>query len=125
MRTAILETSVEEVRWERPVSPDDRLHVRRHTLAKRPREGGTCAGEIEFLYEVVDQDGAPAMTQRSLLRSCSSSGLNLRELIDAMFYEDVRIGQSVALGQAAFSRAAILAYGRRFDPAHRRSGRGG
>ena len=33
-----------------------------------------------------------------------------------MFYEDVRIGQSVALGQAAFSRAAILAYGRRFDP---------
>jgi acyl dehydratase len=33
-----------------------------------------------------------------------------------MFYEDVRIGQSVALGQAAFSREAILAFGRRFDP---------
>jgi acyl dehydratase len=33
-----------------------------------------------------------------------------------MFYEDVRIGHLVALGQAAFSREAILAYGRRFDP---------
>jgi acyl dehydratase len=33
-----------------------------------------------------------------------------------MFYEDVHIGQSIALGQAAFSREAILAFGRRFDP---------
>jgi acyl dehydratase len=33
-----------------------------------------------------------------------------------MFYEDFRIGQSAVLGQAEFSREAILAYGRRFDP---------
>jgi acyl dehydratase len=33
-----------------------------------------------------------------------------------MFYEDFRIGQSAALGQAEFSREAILAYGKRFDP---------
>ncbi|HEY1454447.1 MAG TPA: dehydratase [Roseiarcus sp.] len=33
-----------------------------------------------------------------------------------MFYEDFRIGQSADLGQATFSRDAILAYGRRFDP---------
>jgi acyl dehydratase len=33
-----------------------------------------------------------------------------------MFYEDIRIGQSAALGQTEFSRDAILAYGRRFDP---------
>jgi acyl dehydratase len=33
-----------------------------------------------------------------------------------MFYEDVRIGQSLALGQTEFSREAILAYGRLFDP---------
>ena len=33
-----------------------------------------------------------------------------------MFYEDFRIGQSAALGEAVFSREAILAYGRRFDP---------
>jgi acyl dehydratase len=33
-----------------------------------------------------------------------------------MFYEDIRIGQSAALGQSEFSREAILAYGKRFDP---------
>jgi acyl dehydratase len=33
-----------------------------------------------------------------------------------MFYEDFRIGQSAALGEAEFSREAILAYAKRFDP---------
>jgi acyl dehydratase len=68
MRAAILEEAgVEEVRWERPVRPGDRLHVRRHTLAKRPCEGGKREGEVEFLYEVINQDAVVAMTQRSLL----------------------------------------------------------
>ena len=68
MRAAILEEAgVEEVRWQRPVRPGDRLHVRRHTVAKRPGQGPTSAGEVEFLYEVVSQDGAAAMTQRGVL----------------------------------------------------------
>ncbi len=33
-----------------------------------------------------------------------------------MFYEDFRVGQTADLGSATFSRAAILAYGRQFDP---------
>jgi len=33
-----------------------------------------------------------------------------------MFYEDFRIGQTADLGEATFSRDAILAFGRRFDP---------
>jgi acyl dehydratase len=66
MRAAILdEAGIEENRWERPVRPGDRLNVRRRTLAKRPRDGR--AGEVEFLYEVVNQDGAAAMIQRSVL----------------------------------------------------------
>jgi acyl dehydratase len=32
-----------------------------------------------------------------------------------MFYEHFRIGQQASLGEAEFSREAILAYGRRFD----------
>jgi acyl dehydratase len=68
MRAAILEEAgVEEVRWQLPVRPGDRLHVRRQTLVRRPREGRTNASEVEFLYEVVNQDGAVAMTQRSVL----------------------------------------------------------
>ncbi|MGB7974105.1 MAG: dehydratase [Roseiarcus sp.] len=33
-----------------------------------------------------------------------------------MFYEDIHIGRSTALGQTEFSREAILAYGEKFDP---------
>jgi acyl dehydratase len=43
-----------------------------------------------------------------------------------MFYEDVHIGQSADLGPTKFSREAILAYGKRFDPrivAHAAEGR--
>ena len=61
------EAGVEEVRWQLPVRPGDRLHVRRHTLARRPRESQTNASEVEFLYEVVNQEGAIAMIQRSVL----------------------------------------------------------
>ncbi len=65
-RAAVVEEAgIEDVRWERPVRPGDRLHVRRRTLAARPRDAGS--GEIEFLYEVVDQGGAVAMAQRSLI----------------------------------------------------------
>jgi acyl dehydratase len=68
MRAAILaEAGVEENRWERPVRPGDRLHVRRRTLAARPRDNATGEGQVEFLYEVVKQNGLVAMTQRSLL----------------------------------------------------------
>ena len=67
-RAAVIEEAgVEEVRWQLPVRPGDRLHVRRHTLAKRPREGRSSAGEVEFLYEVVNQDGVAAMTQHTVL----------------------------------------------------------
>jgi acyl dehydratase len=67
-RAAILEEAgFEEVRWERPVRPGDRLRVRRHTLTKRSREGRAGDGEVEFLYEVFNQDGVVAMTQRSVL----------------------------------------------------------
>jgi acyl dehydratase len=67
-RAAIVEEAgVEEVRWQLPVRPGDRLHVRRQTLACRPCEGQRSAGEVEFLYEVVNQKGEAAMVQRSVL----------------------------------------------------------
>jgi acyl dehydratase len=65
-RAAVVdESDIEEIRWQRPVRPRDRLHVRRRTLSSRLRDGLT--GEVEFLYELVNQDGVIAMTQRSLL----------------------------------------------------------
>ncbi len=69
MRAAIVdESGIEEVRWVRPVRPGDRLHVRRRTLSARIGDVGAEAGEVEFFYELVDQNGAVAMSQRSVLR---------------------------------------------------------
>jgi acyl dehydratase len=66
LRAAVIdEPGIQEIRWERPTRPGDQLHVRRRTLSNRPRDAG--AGEVEFLYEVVNQDGLVVMTQRSLL----------------------------------------------------------
>ncbi len=62
------EAGVDEVRWTLPVRPGDRLRVRRHTLQARPGDDADRAGEVEFLYEVVNQDNAVNMTQRSRLR---------------------------------------------------------
>jgi acyl dehydratase len=73
MRTMVLdEPGVEENRWALPVRPGDRLHVRRHTLSARP--GDDC-GEVELLYEVVNQNGEIAMTQRVRLRLSRRKGL--------------------------------------------------
>jgi acyl dehydratase len=66
MRAAGLgEDGLDDVRWERPVRPGDRLRVRRRTLAARRNDDVSGQGEVEFLYELVNQDGQIAMTQRS------------------------------------------------------------
>jgi acyl dehydratase len=62
------EKGIEEVRWARPVRPGHRLRARRTTLSAQPSEARVDAGDVEFLFEVVNQDGAVAMTQRSVLR---------------------------------------------------------
>lgn len=68
IRAEVLEEKgIEETRWAAPVRPGDRLRVRRSTLSARASDGRNDAGEVEFLFEVVNQDRPVAMTQRSIL----------------------------------------------------------
>ena len=46
--------------------------------ARRPFLGRPDAGEVEFLYEVVNQEGAVAMTQRAVLRLRRRGGAEAR-----------------------------------------------
>ncbi len=62
----VREPGIEEVRWARPVRPGDRLRVRRRTLLAVARAADV--GEVEFLYEIVNQDDVVAMTQRCRLQ---------------------------------------------------------
>jgi len=66
--TVLEEQGVEETRWARPVRPGDRLRVRRHTLEAAADDQDPRAGEVAFLYEVVNQNREVAMTQRARLR---------------------------------------------------------
>ena len=58
---------VEEVRWLRPVRPGDVLSVRRETLAARPSASRPEMGLVTFRFDVLDQAGAVAMMQRSVI----------------------------------------------------------
>ena len=53
------------LKWMRPVRPGDRLHVRRAVLSTRL--AGAGAGEVAFLFELVDQDGSVATSQQATL----------------------------------------------------------
>lgn len=57
--------SIEEIKWIRPIRPGDRLHLRRTVLAASPRGGE--AGEVEFLFELVNQEGVVATSQQGAL----------------------------------------------------------
>ncbi len=56
---------VEELNWLKPVRPGDRLHVRRTTLSARPSRSRPTVGLVEFLFEVLNQNGEPVMTQKN------------------------------------------------------------
>ena len=58
---------VEEVKWLIPVRPDDRLRVRRTTLAARPSRSRPTIGVVDFLFEVLNQRGEVVMTQRNAM----------------------------------------------------------
>ncbi len=68
----VREPGIEETRWARPVRPGDHLSVRRLTL--RAAAVAAAVGEVQFLYEIVNQDGLVAMTQRCRLQLRRRSG---------------------------------------------------
>jgi acyl dehydratase len=56
---------VEELKWVKPVRPNDRLHVRRTTLAARVSHSRPALGIVDFLFEVFNQNGEVVMTQKN------------------------------------------------------------
>jgi acyl dehydratase len=58
---------VDEVRWLKPVRPDDRLTVRRTITASRPSNSRPDMGFVTCLFEMVNQRGDLVMTSTSPL----------------------------------------------------------
>ena len=53
---------VDEVKWLKPVRPGDALTVRRTVLATRISNSRPDMGFVQFLYELINQDGEKVMT---------------------------------------------------------------
>lgn len=58
---------VEEVRWMRPVFPDDRLSATAEVQAARPLRSRPTLGMVTLLATVRNQDGLPVMTSRNAI----------------------------------------------------------
>ena len=63
---AVGDAGVEEINWLTPVRPGDRLRVRRHTREARLLDN-VAQGQLEFLFEVINDRREIVMTQRSLM----------------------------------------------------------
>ncbi len=57
---------VEELNWLKPVRAGDRLSVRRTTIGARPSASRPELGLVDFAFEVVNQKGEVAMTQKNV-----------------------------------------------------------
>jgi acyl dehydratase len=58
---------MDEMRWQKPVRPGDRLSVRRTTLSARVSKSRPAIGIVGFQYEVMNQHG-----EAVLFMKCSS-----------------------------------------------------
>ncbi len=59
--------AIEEVKWMRPVRPGDRLTLRATVLDKRASKSRPDMGFVNFLFEMINQDGVCVMQLRSAL----------------------------------------------------------
>jgi len=56
---------LEELSWLKGVRPGDRLRVRRAIVSARPLRSRPTLGLVEFLFEVLNQDGEIVMRQKN------------------------------------------------------------
>lgn len=58
---------VDELRWLKPVYPDDTLHVRGEVIEKTPSRSKPQIGSFRTRTTVTNQDGVPVMTFISIV----------------------------------------------------------
>ena len=56
---------IDELRWQKPVRPGDRLGVRRTTLAARVSRSRPEIGIVDFQFEVLNQNGETVLFLKS------------------------------------------------------------
>lgn len=58
-------TGVDQVRWLKPVCPDDTLHGVATVIAARPSKSRPAVGVVTFNYELFNDCGEAVLTMKS------------------------------------------------------------
>jgi acyl dehydratase len=129
---------IDEVRWAKPVRPGDRLHVRRTILDTRVSASRPQIGLVHMSFEVANGAGEGVMTQRHsqmielrhppkaapatepAATPPETSGATDAPAEDGglftAFFEDLKVGPTRELGRETFTKEAIIAFAREYDP---------
>lgn len=136
---------IEEVKWLRPVRPDDRLRMRTTVLEARASRSRPNRGSVRFRVEALNQRDEPVMAQlnwimfgsrdaspraeaasaaipRSREDASPTAELNTLQAraaeqnVDTSFFEELELGQVRRLGSHLFTPDDIVRFARRFDP---------
>mgnify|MGYP000979722733 CR=1 FL=1 len=139
-RTASLGApGIDEVRWEKPLRPGDRLTLRRTILHKRVSRNRPDMGLVAMEIDVLNQRGETIMRQKH------TQLIEVREpgrIVDeppapkvphpthalphveatgrarpfAGWFEDLQVGAFIELGRETFTKENIVAFARDYDP---------
>ncbi|GAC1338040.1 MAG: hypothetical protein NVSMB26_25420 [Beijerinckiaceae bacterium] len=131
---------IDELRWVKPVRPGDRLDVRLEILDTRVSKSRPEMGLVAMACAVMNQSGDVVLTQRhtQLIRRRDAAEENPAPASKeepskptgahqsampqpqkpplSAWYEDLVIGTNAALGTETFTREAIIAFARTYDP---------
>lgn len=139
--TSLGSPGFEEVRWLRPVRPDDVLSARFKAIEKRTLGSKPEVGIARIQFEMRNKKDEVLMTwdanQLLRVRHPRAAGLVSAERAtsgpkepvtslwdlpgpeprrDANHFEHRRVGETYALGSHTFDREGVLAFARAFDP---------
>jgi acyl dehydratase len=130
---------IDELRWVKPVRPDDRLSGRLEILETRTSKSRPEVGLVGMSCTVENQSGEIVLTQKhtQIIRRRSAAqakfappGQNARTQNEAAqpesevpqttplagWFEDLTLGTKASLGKQTFTRDAIIEFARQYDP---------
>jgi acyl dehydratase len=131
---------IEEVKWLKPVKPDDTLRSRMTVLESRPSKSRPSIGLVRFQFEMLNQEDETVFTQKNwimfgrrdaepvkgsgpgILTAAASAmpdhtpARELPHISSNPYFEDLVIGETEELGSTTFEPEDIITYATQFDP---------
>jgi acyl dehydratase len=127
---------VSELKWSRPVRAGDRLRGVRHVIDRRPSLTKPDRGFVNFRFDVLNQNDELVLQQTNLImmrrrgdgpiddaaaKPFAEDATAVPAAFDVShatipYFEDLKSGERIALGEMTFSQNDIIRFARDFDP---------